>query len=87
MNKKELIEELAAIQHKIWLEWMHSLFSQCEVEEVLRSGDNSPIGCLIIPKQLIDKWTRQIKTPYSELTEEEKQKDRDQVMKFIHLIK
>lgn len=57
------------------------------IEEFTRDGESSPVGCLTFTKGTIDKWTRQIKTPYSKLTEEEKQKDRDQVLKFIHLIK
>lgn len=34
-------------------------------------------------KELVKKWDKQIKTNYSDLTEKEKNSDRDQVMKYL----
>uniref|UniRef100_A0A6H1ZC13 Putative ryanodine receptor, RyR, domain containing protein n=1 Tax=viral metagenome TaxID=1070528 RepID=A0A6H1ZC13_9ZZZZ len=33
------------------------------------------------------RWDRQAKTPYAELTEEEKEKDREQVYPYVDIIK
>ena len=73
----EYLEKLADIQHKIWANWMTYLFSKCQM---------NPQGTAKIPKNLVDRWKKQIDTNYSDLTEKEKQLDRDQVMKFWDLI-
>jgi len=41
---------------------------------------------LIIPKWAVEQWERQINTPYSELIEDEKEKDREQVRRYWNLI-
>lgn len=77
MSNKELIEQLADKQHEIWSHCMQYQFSQCTQDEN---------GNLVIPKEKVERWKRQMNTPYYELTEKEKQSYRDQVNKFIHLI-
>lgn len=84
--KEELIEQLADIQHQIWSSWMEYLFSKCPNEVKFENAKHFETANLIIPKDLVERWKRQIETPYSELTEAEKQSDRDQVLKFIHLL-
>ena len=69
-------ERLASIQHDIWSHWMKYQFSKCEEKD----------GSLIIPKELVERWKYQMNTKYSNLTEKEKDSDREQVSKFIHLI-
>ena len=70
-------EELSALQHDIWSHWMKYLFSVCRRE----NGD-----ALIIPADKVQRWSKQMNTPYSELTEKEKESDRDQADKVIDLI-
>jgi hypothetical protein len=72
---KELLEELARIEHIRWSEW------QAWCHKVLR--DNNPS-----PEQgdILERWDRQIATPYAELSEAEKQSDRDQVARYLPLI-
>ena len=67
------LEKVAAIQHDIWAHWMRHLFSRC--------GKRKP-GDLIIPAVLVEHWERQMETPYAELSEREKQSDRDVVVNF-----
>ena len=73
----DLKEHLAAVQHEIWSHWMKYQFSKC---------GKFGLGSLIIPKELVEQWTRQMNTPYEKLTEKEKASDREQVDKFWGLI-
>ena len=70
-------EALADIQHEIWAHWTKYQFSVCT-----RNED----GSITIPADKVERWERQAQTPYSELTEKEKESDREQVRKFSHLI-
>ena len=63
--------------------WQNYLHSQCGVHE---SSEGIKTGALIIHRQDVEHWEHQIKTPYSDLTEKEKESDRDQVDKFWPLI-
>jgi hypothetical protein len=72
-----LLEELASIEHQRWSDWQRWLHCQCE-----RRDD----GSLVIPAHLVERWERQISTPYEHLTDEEKQADRDQVARYWPLI-
>lgn len=74
-NEQELREQLAAIEHERWADW------QKYCHRVLR--DNNPS-----PEQgdILERWDRQIETPYADLTELEKQSDREQVDRYWHLI-
>lgn len=53
--------------HDIWAHWMDYVFSKsAELDD----------GSVVIPKGLVDRWKKQINTPYEALTEQEKQSDR-----------
>ena len=67
-------EELAATQHDIWAHWMKYQFSVC-----IENED----GSLTIPAEKVERWKRQMNTPYFELTEKEKESDRHQADKVI----
>ena len=43
-------------------------------------------GSLMIPAELATRWTNQIATPYVELSESEKESDREQVQHFLAII-
>ncbi len=75
-NEQELREQLAAIEHERWADW------QKYCHKVLR--DNNPS-----PEQgdILERWDRQINTPYAELSEKEKDSDREQVDRYWHLVK
>lgn len=75
---EELKERLAAIEHERWASWQ---------EWVHTVSDLQPDGTLVIPASLVQRWTRQIATPYDQLSEEEKISDRNQVDRYWHLIK
>ena len=71
-------EELAAVQHEIWSHWMKYLFDQCD-EEDTDSG-------WTIPLDKVWRWSRQMTTPYSELSEQEKENDREQADKILAVL-
>jgi hypothetical protein len=74
----ELLETLASVEHERWSHWQRHLHSKC-----VPQGDG---GALLIPAELVRRWDKQMNTPYSELSEEEKESDREQVRKYLPLI-
>lgn len=74
---KELLEKLAAIEHERWSDWQRYVHSICFVDE---NGNYS------IPKKAFIAWKCLIDTPYKDLSEKQKQLDRDEVKRYWHLI-
>lgn len=72
---KELIEKLADIEHQRWADWQ----SWCH--KILRENCPSPEL-----EKVLERWDRQIATPYKNLTEKEKESDREQVRRYLHLL-
>ena len=72
-----VLEELAAIEHERWAHWQRYVHSKA-----VRQSD----GSLVIPRELVAQWERQIATPYDELSEKEKESDREQVRKYLPTI-
>lgn len=70
-------EALASTQHNIWTHWMAYLFACCEPTDNME---------MIIPRDKVERWSRQMNTLYYELSESEKKSDRDQADKIIALI-
>ena len=70
-------EKIAAAVHESWAHWMDHLFRQCE-------SDGS--GGMVIPAQLVERWQRQIETPYDALSVEEQAldlKEADRILKAV----
>ncbi|MCY1461519.1 hypothetical protein D9M71_791850 [compost metagenome] len=76
-NLLELLEPLAAIEHERWAHWQKYLHSQC-------SKNND--GSLTIPRDLVERWERQLKTPYHNLSQKEKDSDKEQVKRYLDFI-
>lgn len=72
-----LMESLAAIEHERWAHWQRYMHDK---------GHIQADGSLIIPKDLVRHWERLIATPYHDLTEKEKESDRDQVRRYLPTI-
>ena len=70
----ELLEDLAAIEHERWAHWQRFMHEQ---------GKRQPDGSLTLPADLVAKWDRLIDTPYGQLTEKERESDRDQVRRYL----
>jgi hypothetical protein len=72
----DLVEALAAVEHERWSHWQQYMHGKC-----------TPVGgALLIPAELVKRWEAQLKTPYAQLTEEEKESDREQVRRYLPLI-
>ena len=80
MKKKypqnELFEKLADIEHQRWASWQKYLHSKC-----CNAGRK-----VAFSKELFEYWKKQIKTDYKDLSEIEKDSDREQVMRYWDLI-
>ena len=75
MTIRDLVyETISAVQHQIWADWMEYLFSIC-----MRNQD----GSVTIPAVLARRWQQQILTPYTALSEQSKDSDREQTEKLI----
>lgn len=77
LESPELLEKLAAIEHERWAHWQQYMHDQCQ-----RADD----GSMIIPAELAQRWQTQIATPYGDLTDAEKDSDREQVRRFLPTI-
>jgi hypothetical protein len=74
---RDLAEQLAAIEHERWSHWQLYMHSK---------GERQPDGSLLLPAELVTRWERQAATTFSELTEREKDSDREQVNRYLPLI-
>jgi hypothetical protein len=72
-----LRRQLAAIEHQRWADWQRWMHEQCE---------RLPSGELVIPASLVDRWERQIATPFEALSEAEQRSDLEQVDRYWPLI-
>ncbi len=73
-----MLEKLAGIEHEGWARWQKYLHSVCT---------EGPDGTLIIPKDKVERWERQINTKYEDLSDKEKESDRKEVRKILPLVK
>jgi len=62
-------EALAAYAHGAWCRWMRYMWSKCTP-----NAD----GSLTIPAWAVDRWERQMSTPYVELPQGERASDRQE---------
>jgi hypothetical protein len=77
LHTEAVMETLAALEHERWSHWQRYLHSQCE------SRDD---GSLMIPAELVSRWSEQMSKPYAELSEDEKESDREQVRRYLPAI-
>ena len=75
MKTLKNLEPLAEAVHESWSRWMEYLFNQCTYFN----------GTATIPAELVARWERQLETPYSELSEAEKESDRIEARKYLEV--
>ena len=66
----DVIEILADREYDSWARWQAHVFKQ--------STQNAD-GTMTIPAWAVERWQRQIATPYADLSESEKESDRNEV--------
>ena len=71
-------EKLAEFAHEQWSGWMKYLFEK---------SSQNPDGTMTIPKWAVERWSRQMNTKYSDLSEVEKESDRIEADKMIEIFK
>ena len=69
-------EQLADLCHRQWSGWMFYLFSK---------GKFNSDGTWTMPAEFVQRWKRQMETPYAELSEAEQDSDRAETDKFFAL--
>ena len=65
------------MEHERWAHWQRYVHAQC---------GSGPDGSLTIPADLVRRWTEQMNTPYRELSDGEKDSDREQVRRYLPTI-
>ena len=70
-------EELAAVAHEQWSGWMRYLFGK---------STHNLDGTVTIPAWAVERWKRQLNTPYDDLSEPEKESDRVEARKYIRIL-
>jgi hypothetical protein len=73
-----VLEALAAIEHERWSAWQRYMHDHGVLQQD---------GSLLFPAELVTRWEHQIQTPYGSLTEEEKESDREQVRRYLPVIR
>lgn len=77
MNRDDLIERLADLEHERWSGWMRYLFTK---------GYGRDDGTFVMDAESVHWWSHLMETPYAELTERSKESDRQEVRKTLALL-
>jgi hypothetical protein len=85
--EEEFIEKGADLEHERWSKWQSYFFSKCSVKPQSQvNGMDDRYVYLALPKDLYERWVRQMNTIYTDLSEQEKESDRLEVRKYIPLV-
>lgn len=76
-------EALAALAHEQWSGWMKYLIGRLTCGGLSMMSDRGPC---VIERDDLDRWKRQVHTPYAELSESEKESDRKEADRVIALL-
>lgn len=72
-----IVDQLASIEHVRWSHWQRYMHSK---------GVKQTDGSLVLSADLVQRWDRQASTAYENLSEEERQSDREQVVRYLPVI-
>ena len=74
MSESGVIELLAALSHESWAGWTRWMMEKWN--ETHANGET-----------FRQRWTRQMMTPYAELSEQEKESDREEARKVLSILR
>jgi len=77
-NDSSLLDVIADQEHEQWSHWMKYMFS---------CGTTNDDGSWTMPKDKVERWKRQMETPYTSLTDKEKMSDKEMAEKPITALK
>jgi hypothetical protein len=77
----KLLELLSDLEHDRWSRWMRYLFGQCD------SIYSASMEGAVIPDWAVERWSRQMETPYALLSGQEKESDRKEARNTLVLLK
>jgi hypothetical protein len=83
-NWEKIIEKLADIEHQRWSDWQSYLHKKLEYSEYEKDGKR--MACYVLNAGDYEHWQKQVDTPYSDLSEREKESDREQVRRYLPLL-
>lgn len=72
-----VLEKLANTAHEVWSGWVSDLIIKHQIYE----------GAILIPTEKVNRWKELVATSYDDLSEEEKEKDRDEAIKYMNALK
>lgn len=70
-------EILADLMHKQWSRWMRYVFKKSKANED---------GSVTLPAWAVERWLRQVQTSYADLSEQEKDSDRDEAELVLEIL-
>ncbi len=74
---ESLVEDLAAVEHERWAHWQRYMHGK---------GERRIDGSVVLPPDLVARWEGQLARGYAELSEAEKESDREQVRRYLPII-
>lgn len=77
MNREAAIEALATHAHEAWSGWMRYMF---------KKGRQNLDGSFTIPADLVNRWKRQITTPYRDLPASEQISDQAEAQTMLGIV-
>lgn len=82
----ELIEELSALEHEQWMAWTKSVARKLEhLKDKVLVEDMDVTSAVVIIQEILDRWKKNWKF-YSELSNDEKEKDREYARKIMDVL-
>jgi len=77
LRDERVITRLAQIEHERWTHWQRYLHDKC---------DRLEDGSLVIPPDLVWRWEDQVEASYDQLSEQERESDREQVQRYLPVV-
>lgn len=87
MNDEPLREALAALAHEMWSGWMAYQFEKGALTTTWDIYERRKVETFHLPHQFVERWQRQMNTPYAELSESEKEGDRVEADKMLAIVR